>query len=46
MDYLGGSKYKKGSVIVFFVDDPDNKVPLGPIEYNTKNIPDVLLTQG
>ena len=46
MDYLGGPKYKKGPVIVFFVDDPDNKVPLGPIEYNTKNIPDVLLTQG
>ena len=34
MDYLGGPKYKKGPVIVFFVDDPENKVPLGPVEYN------------
>lgn len=34
MDYLGGARYKKGPVIVFFVDDPDNTVPLGPIEYN------------
>ncbi len=38
MDYLGGPRYKKGPVIVFFVDDPDNKIPLGPIEYNSKNI--------
>lgn len=34
MNYLGGSRYKKGPVIVFFVDDPENKIPLGPIEYN------------
>lgn len=34
MDYLGGPRYKKGPVIVFFVDDPENKVPLGPVEYN------------
>jgi len=34
MHYLGGAKYKKGAVIVFFVDDPENKVPLGPVEYN------------
>src|SRR3989344_1831641 len=27
MDYLGGERYKKGSVIVFFVDDPENKIP-------------------
>jgi hypothetical protein len=33
MDYLGGPKYKKGPVVVFFVDDPENKVPLGPVEY-------------
>lgn len=33
MQYLGGAKYKKGLVIVFFVDDPYNKVPLGPVEY-------------
>jgi hypothetical protein len=34
MNYLGGAKYKKGPVVVFFVDDPENKIPLGPIEYN------------
>lgn len=34
MNYLGGSRYKKGPVLVFFVDDPENKVPLGPVEYN------------
>jgi len=34
MDYLGGASYKKGPVVVFFVDDPDNTVPLGPVEYN------------
>jgi hypothetical protein len=34
MDYLGGPRYKKGPVIVFFVDDPENKMPLGPVEYN------------
>ena len=33
MDYLGGPKYKKGPVVVFFVDDPYNKVPLGPVNY-------------
>jgi len=35
MDYLGGSRYKKGPVVVFFVDDPKNEVPLGPVEYNS-----------
>ena len=35
MDYLGGMKYKKGKVLVFFVDDPENKIPLGPIEYGS-----------
>lgn len=34
MDYLGGAKYKKGPVLLFFVDDPENKVPLGPVEYD------------
>lgn len=34
MDYLGGPKYKKGPVVLFFVDDPENKVPLGPVDYN------------
>jgi len=45
MHYLGGSKYKKGAVIIFFVDDPENKVPLGPLEYNKVSIPDIELTQ-
>lgn len=39
MDYLGGPKYKKGPVILFFVDDPENTVPLGPVEYNTVSLP-------
>lgn len=34
MNYLGGPRYKKGPVIIFFVDDPENKVPLGPVDYN------------
>lgn len=34
MNYLGGPRYKKGPVVVFFVNDPQNKVPLGPVEYN------------
>lgn len=34
MNYLGGSNYKKGPVLIFFVDDPENKVPLGPVDYN------------
>ena len=33
MNYLGGPRYKKGAVVLFFVDDPENKVPLGPVEY-------------
>lgn len=45
MDYLGGPTYKKGPVVLFFVDDPQNKVPLGPVEYNKINIPEVALTQ-
>ena len=38
MDYLGGARYKKGPVLVFFVDDPENNVPLGPVEYNSREI--------
>jgi hypothetical protein len=34
MNYLGGVKYTKGEVVVFFVDDPENKVKLGPVKYN------------
>lgn len=33
MNHLGGLKYKKGPVLVFFVDDPQNKIALGPLEY-------------
>jgi hypothetical protein len=44
MNYLGGAHYKKGPVIVFFVDDPNNKVPLGPVEYNNLNISEAALT--
>jgi hypothetical protein len=33
MQALGGDRYTKGSVIIFFVDDPDNKIPLGPVDY-------------
>ncbi|MGD8744645.1 MAG: hypothetical protein PVJ52_03565 [Candidatus Woesebacteria bacterium] len=32
MNYLGGERYRKGKVIIFFVDDPDNEVPLGPVD--------------
>jgi hypothetical protein len=42
MDHLGGPRYKKGAVLVFFVDDPENNVPLGPIEYG-RIIPDNLV---
>jgi hypothetical protein len=35
---LGGPKYKKGAVIIFFVDDPENKIPLGPVAYNQKAV--------
>lgn len=43
MYYLGGSRYKKGPVVLFFVDDPENKVPLGPVEYNKIELADVSL---
>ncbi|MDP1710054.1 MAG: hypothetical protein Q8L28_00335 [bacterium] len=45
MNFLGGSRYKKGPVVVFFVDDPENKVPLGPVDYNNVNIPGVALRE-
>ena len=38
MEYLGGARYKKGAVLLFFVDDPENKVPLGPVKYNELNM--------
>ncbi len=34
MEALGGTKFTKGTVLVFFVDDPENKIPLGPVDYN------------
>ncbi len=34
MHELGGLKYKKGKVLLFFVDDPENKIALGPVDYN------------
>lgn len=43
MDYLNMFDGKqKGKILLFFVDDPDNKVPLGPLEYNLENPPLVL----
>lgn len=39
MHALGGPKYKKGRVLLYFVDDPENKIPLGPVDYNKLNIP-------
>lgn len=33
MDALGGPRYKVGPVILFFLDDPNNQIPLGPVEY-------------
>lgn len=34
MNALGGPKYKKGRVLLYFIDDPENKIPLGPVDYN------------
>ena len=45
MNYLGGARYKKGPVVVFFVDDPKNQVPLGPVEYNNIEALGVTMTQ-
>ncbi len=30
---------QKGKIILYFVDDPENKVPLGPLEYNLEHPP-------
>lgn len=38
MNYLGGPRYTKGKVLLFFVDDPENKVPLGPVDYSKLNL--------
>ena len=45
MEYLGGPRYKKGPVVIFFVDDPENKVPLGPVDYNKTNLSELTLSQ-
>ena len=45
MEYLGGSRYKKGPVLIFFVDDPENKVSLGPVDYNKINMAGINLVQ-
>lgn len=45
MEHLGGARYKKGAVLLFFVDDPENKVPLGPVKYNELNMPEGSLIQ-
>lgn len=42
MAALGGPKYKKGPVLLFFVDDPENKVPLGPVDYDKIGKPEVV----
>ncbi len=40
MAYLGlNVGMQKGAVILFFVDDPENQIPLGPVEYNVKRGP-------
>ncbi len=37
MDYLESKDGRqKGPVVLFFVNDPDNKVSLGPLEYNVE----------
>jgi len=45
MHYLGGEKYKKGPVVLFFVDDPEHKVPLGPVQYDKVNLSLVALRE-
>ena len=40
MYHLGGPGYTKGPVILLFVDDPENKVPLGPVEYEKISLPE------
>lgn len=37
MAYLGLNVHmQKGPVILFFVNDPNNEIPLGPVEYNVR----------
>ncbi len=40
MDYLQlKDGHQKSKVVLLFVDDPKNEIPLGPIEYNRENPP-------
>jgi hypothetical protein len=45
MNYLGGPRYKKGPVVLFFVDDPEHKIPLGPVDYNSVELQNTLVSQ-
>ncbi len=36
---------RKGPVLLFFVDDSENKVPLGPVDYNKINLPRIPIAQ-
>lgn len=45
MEYLGGSRYKKGAVLLLFVDDPENKIKLGPVKYNDVDLPEGSLVE-
>jgi hypothetical protein len=38
MDYLQAKDgNQRGPVVLFFVDDPNDSVPLGPLEYNLEH---------
>ena len=41
MNVIGGPKYRKGPVIMFFVDDPNNEIPLGPVDYTKLGRPEI-----
>lgn len=41
MNAIGGPKYRKGPVIMFFVDDPNNEIPLGPVDYSKLGRPEI-----
>jgi hypothetical protein len=46
MEYLRRQDGRaRGPVILFFVDDPENTVPLGPVEYNLEQGPALLSAQ-
>lgn len=45
MNALGGSKYKKGPVVILFINDPENKIPLGPFIYQTDPVSTLVLNK-